>query len=102
MHAFARLLVSTHPDQPAAHLALSQAFVQFAKNAWQINDRAAIERNWKLALDEARQALVLYPQNINARREVADLERRLHDLLAPQREAVSQDRPGPPAIRPGQ
>jgi serine/threonine protein kinase len=67
MHAFGRLLVAGHPDVPVAHLALSLAFVQFAKNAWPINDRAAIERNLSLALEEARQALHLDPQDARAR-----------------------------------
>jgi serine/threonine protein kinase len=38
-HDFACLLISMHPDQPAAHLASSLAFEQFAKNAGQVNSR---------------------------------------------------------------
>lgn len=57
MHAFARGLDSVHPDQATAHLALSMAFEEFAKNAWPVNDRSAIERDWKLALEEAHRAV---------------------------------------------
>lgn len=92
MHAFARLLVSKHPDQSSAHLALSLAFKQFAKDAWQIKDRSAIERTWKLALEEARQALHFDPQDARARREVIALQRRLEDLVGQQEEAVNQGR----------
>jgi tetratricopeptide (TPR) repeat protein len=90
--AFARLLVSTHPDQSPAHVALSLAFTQIAKNAWQIDDRSAIERNWKLALEEARQALRLDPHDARAQREVTGLQRRLDELLAPHVEAATRDR----------
>ena len=83
IHAFARLLLARYPDQTAAHLALCVAFQQRTKNAWRTNDRADIERNWRLALSEARQALILDPQNDQARYQVTDLERRLKDLLAP-------------------
>ncbi|HZW30334.1 MAG TPA: hypothetical protein VFF52_06465 [Isosphaeraceae bacterium] len=104
IHAFARLLAGRYPDQPAAHLALCIAFQQRTKNAWRTNDRTAIERNWRLALSEARQALILDPQNDLARHELTELERRLHDLLAPpQRDAGAPDRSVPAAsvARPG-
>ena len=63
MRSVSSLLVSRHPDQAAAHLALSRAFEHIAKNAWQINDRAAIEQYWKLAIDETRRALLIDPQH---------------------------------------
>ena len=85
LHACGRLMVSAHPDQPVAHLVLSRAYKQLAKNGWRpIRDPAAIERNTKLALKEARQALRLDPQNARARDEVANLKGRLDGLLAPQ------------------
>jgi hypothetical protein len=90
IHALAKLIAARYPSRPEAHLALGAAFVQRAKNAWQVDDRGAIERNWKLALHEARQALLLDPQNALARRDVTELQRRLNDLLTPQREPRSQ------------
>ena len=101
MHALAKLMVARYPDQPAAHLALDRAFVQRAKNAWQIDDRAAVERSWRLAIDEACQALRLDPQDARARYEVTDLQRRLDDLLAPQREAEAQGRSVPSVLKTG-
>lgn len=82
MHAFARLLVARYPRQSVAHLALSLSFNQMAKNAWKTDDHAAVERNWKLALDEARQALVRDPEDARASHEVADLQKRFDLLLA--------------------
>ena len=83
MIAFARQLVSMHPDQPIAHLATSLAFEQFAKNAWQTNDRFAVEKNWELALEAARQELHLNPGDLRARDREAVLQRRLDALRAP-------------------
>jgi eukaryotic-like serine/threonine-protein kinase len=82
MHALARLLVARNRDRAAAHYALCESFKQMAKNAWQINDSPAIERNYKLALDEAHRAFVLDPLDARAAREVADLQRRLDVFLA--------------------
>ncbi len=82
MHAFARLLVARYPCQSIAHLALCQSFMQLAKNAWTIDDRADVERNWRLALDEARRAVMLDPQDARAASQVADLQKRLDLLLA--------------------
>jgi hypothetical protein len=92
MHAFARFLIARNPGQPVAHLALSTAFTQMAKNAWKIDDRAAVERNWRLALEEARRALVLDPQDARAANEVADLQKRLDLLLASKPEPVDPNR----------
>jgi hypothetical protein len=78
-------------------MALCVAFQQRTKNAWRIHDRAAIERNWRLALDAARHALILDPHNDQARYQVTDLERRLHDLRASQRQAAAQAHSVPPA-----
>jgi tetratricopeptide (TPR) repeat protein len=83
MHAFARLLAARSPGRSAAHLALCESYKQMAKNAWQpVADRAAIERNWRLAIDEARQALGLDPQDARAGSELADLQKRLDRFLA--------------------
>jgi eukaryotic-like serine/threonine-protein kinase len=89
IHALAKLMVARYPDQPAAHLSLAAAFQQRAKNAWRFDDRGAVKRYLELALDEARQALVLDPQNARADGDVTELQRRLNDLLAPQRDAES-------------
>ena len=62
IHALAKLLLARYPEQAAAHLCLSEAFSQRAKNAWRSDDRVAIERNLRLALDESRQALRLDPR----------------------------------------
>ncbi len=43
LHAFAHIFVLRHPDQATAHLSLCSAFIQFAKNAWQVNDLSAVE-----------------------------------------------------------
>jgi eukaryotic-like serine/threonine-protein kinase len=82
MHALARLLVARYPDQGVAHFALCASFQQIAKNAWKTDDHDAVVRNWKLAIDEARRALVLNPQCARAGFEVADLQKRLDLLLA--------------------
>jgi tetratricopeptide (TPR) repeat protein len=83
MLALGRLLVERHASHPTAHLALSEAYIQINKNAWQIEDRVAIERNLRLSLDAALQAQVLDPNNEHARFKVDGLQRRLKDLLAP-------------------
>ena len=82
MHALGHLLVSARPEHSAAHLALSEAFRQSAKDAWETIDRAAVERNWRQALDEARQGLLRDAQDTRANDDTADLERRLRDLSA--------------------
>jgi serine/threonine protein kinase/tetratricopeptide (TPR) repeat protein len=98
MHAFARLLIARNPGQPVAHFALRAAFTQMAKNAWKIEDRTAVERNWRLALDEARRALVLDPQDARAASEVADLQKRLDLLLASKPASHDQDGSGGQAM----
>ena len=92
MLAFGRLLVARHPDRPAAHLALSAAFKQVAKNAWHPFDRPVVERNWRLAIHEARRALVLDPRDARAGKEVADLQKRLDLLTKPKPKPASGGR----------
>jgi serine/threonine protein kinase len=84
MLALGRLLVARHPDQPAAHLALSEAYTQVYKNAYQTDDRAAIEQNMKLALDAALQAQALDPNDERVRFLVDKLQRKHKDLVSPQ------------------
>jgi tetratricopeptide (TPR) repeat protein len=81
--ALGRLVVGRHPDQAAAHLALCEGYVQVYKNAWKIPDRAAVERNLRLALEAALQAQVLDPNHKFAHLKVDGLRRRLKDLLQP-------------------
>ena len=81
MCAFARLLLTRYPDRAATHLALSESYKHIVKNAWQTEDRAAVEQNWKLAFDAARRALVIDPLNTRAGSEVTELQRRLDLLL---------------------
>jgi eukaryotic-like serine/threonine-protein kinase len=82
MHALAKLLVTQYPGQASAHIAVGEAFSQLHKNAWQTDDRVAVERTLKLALDAALQALALDPQNAMAFAHVEARRRRLKDLTA--------------------
>jgi tetratricopeptide (TPR) repeat protein len=97
LHAFARRLVARYPDQAAAHWALSQAYVQIYKNAWQTADRAAIERYLKLAVNAATHALVLDPDSAVVCRHLADFQKRLDNLLSPPKPVDASD----PAARSG-
>ena len=82
IHALGKLLIVRYPDQAFGHLAASEAFLQYHKNAWQTDDRAGIEQNLKLALQESLLALTLDPKNEIARFHVEARRRRLKDLLA--------------------
>jgi serine/threonine protein kinase len=97
LHAFARQLVARYPDQAAAHWALSWAYIEIQKNAWQTGDRAAVERYLKLGVDAARHAVVLDPDNAEFRRHLAVYQGRLDKLLSPPKSADASD----PAARPG-
>ncbi len=83
MYSFSLSLVERHPDQPAAHLALGEAYSQLCKNAWQVHDRVTIERNLRLAVDATQRALVLDPNNEIARHAMDLRQSRLKDLLDP-------------------
>ena len=72
-----------YPNQAAAHWAVSQAYIQIYKNAWQTDDRAAVERYLKLAVEAARHAVVLDPDNAIARRHLGACQKRLDNLLSP-------------------
>jgi eukaryotic-like serine/threonine-protein kinase len=80
MNALANALVESYPNEPAAHLAESLAFVQLYKNAWRTKDQAAVEVNMKLALDQAEEARLLDPTSEIAQQAVYSVQRRLADL----------------------
>ena len=89
MLALARLLVARFPNEPAAHLALGETYMQFSKNAWQIHDRAAIERNLRLAIDATQHALNLDPKHALARVLMEQRQQRLKNLLEPKRAPIT-------------
>jgi eukaryotic-like serine/threonine-protein kinase len=80
MLALGNYFVESHPDQPASHLALSDAYAQMYKNAYRVDDYRAIEGNMKLAYDAARRAASLDPESERARVAVDDLRRKLVEL----------------------
>jgi hypothetical protein len=83
MRELGDLFVATYPEQPAAHLTLSQAYSQFCKNAWQTRDRLAIEANLRAALDAAQEARLRDLTSEIAQQAVDSLQRRLAALKAP-------------------
>ncbi len=98
LHAFARQLVARYPDEAVAHWALSWAYIQIHKNAWQTDDRTAVERYLKLGVDAARHAVVLDPHNDVVRRHLADYQQRLDKLLSPPKSVDASDPTARPAI----
>jgi hypothetical protein len=83
MLALGHLLVSRHRDHPAGHLALSDAYTQLYKNAYQTDDMAAVERNMRLSLDAALRAQALDPYDELVRARVVRRQRGLNDLQNP-------------------
>ncbi len=77
------LFVATYPDQPAAHLTLSQAYCQFCKNAWQIEDRVAVESNLRAALHAAQEARMRDVTSEIAQQAAYSLQRKLVALKGP-------------------
>ena len=90
--ALAKLLVARYPDDAIAHLCLCDALSERANNAWRTHDRVAIERNWRLALDETRQVVRLNPHNATAESLAIKLQQGLNDLLEPRKEDRAQGR----------
>jgi tetratricopeptide (TPR) repeat protein len=87
--AFGRLVVNRYPDSPDTHLVLSEAYIQLNKNAWQINDWPAIQRNLELAIEVNRQALSLDPNHEVARSFMEQRQRKLKKFLSLRRIVVS-------------
>jgi hypothetical protein len=83
LFALSSLLVERQPKKPAGHLALAAAYEQFCKNAWQIPDRADIQRNLELAVGETRRALELDPYNDTAAFLLNRRQQKLNDLRGP-------------------
>jgi hypothetical protein len=81
MHALGRLLVLACPDCPDGHLALSLAFQQSAKEAFQSEDLAAVRQSWSRGLEEAQRAVLLDPQNTLPKWHVSQLGHKLERLL---------------------
>ncbi len=98
-HAFARQLVARYPNHAAAHWALSHAGIQIHKNACKTGDRAGIERYLTLAVDEARHAVILDPDNALLRHHLADWQERLQDLLSPPKPVGALSSAAPPGAR---
>jgi hypothetical protein len=78
--AFANRLLKRDPDDAVFHLLLAMSFAQESKNAWQLEDHAAIKRALQKALGEARTALRLDPRNRSARSTLAGLQEKLVGL----------------------
>ena len=85
LSAFAKALVRKDPGNVAFRLVLCSAFVQEAKNAWQLEDYTAIEAADRNALSEACTALRLDPRNADARLNVANLQDKLVGLASRRR-----------------
>jgi hypothetical protein len=77
LSAFARKLARRDPDEALFHLLLCQAFAQEAKNAWKVEDYTAIKEALRKATEEARTAVRLDPQSIDARQMLASLQEKL-------------------------
>ena len=80
--ALANHIVAAYPNQPAARLALSGAYIQCYKNAIQTEDQAAVEANMKLALDAAQAASQLDLTSETAQQAVYTLQRKLLSIRA--------------------
>ena len=80
VHAFASRLAARYANEPDAHLALGEAYMQFYKNAWQIHDWATIERYLRLAIDATQHALLLDPKHAVARVLLEYRQQRLEGL----------------------
>jgi tetratricopeptide (TPR) repeat protein len=79
MVKYSRELTTRSPQDPLAHLALSEVYVQVAKNAYRYKD-ANPEQALRHALDSAERALALDPANSKAKGIVTDRRGRLEKL----------------------
>jgi serine/threonine protein kinase/tetratricopeptide (TPR) repeat protein len=95
----ARRLVARYPNQAAAHWVLGHAYNQMHKNAWKTDDRAAVERYLKLAVDAAHRAAVLDPDNAVVRYHLTDWQERLRNLLSPPKSVSASESAARPGAR---
>ncbi len=65
---------------------LADAYDQVKKNAWRVEDRATIERNLRLSIDENKHALDLAPYDEIARNEMERHRRQLDEFLHPSKQ----------------
>jgi hypothetical protein len=65
--ALAERFTRSYPDQAAAYMLLSEGYIQKAKNAYREDESPVIRRWEQKALDAAIQALLLEPENDQAR-----------------------------------
>jgi hypothetical protein len=80
--ALAERLTRSYPDQAAAYMLLSEGYAQKAKNAYREEDDPVIERWERKALDAAKHAATLEPENDEARNLVKDRHARLDKLIS--------------------
>jgi hypothetical protein len=80
LEEFARQVVAQYPQDPFAHLAMSEAHCQISKNASRTAGPAEVEDASRRALDCARRALALDPRNADAQRAAVDRQRRFASL----------------------
>ncbi len=79
---FATRFAARYSDAPAAYIALSEAFVQQSKNAWNRDDHHEIRQATLRAVEALRKAERLAPDDV-AIRARADLYQRKLDALPP-------------------
>jgi len=84
LEEFASQLVAKYPEDPFAHLAMSESYNQIAKNACRDAGPAEVKDALRQALDSARRALALDPRNEDANRAVVDRQRRFAALQTDQ------------------
>jgi hypothetical protein len=73
MARYARDLVARYPKDSLAHLAMSEAYVQVAKNAWRYHD-ANPEQALQQALESAERAVALDPETRGLKRSLPTAE----------------------------
>ena len=77
MQTFASKLAARFPDEAPAHLAVCLVFDAIAETALLADDRPTVERNWKLGLAKAHEAMLLDPGDDRIHAETAKLQGRL-------------------------
>ena len=93
IRAFAVRLASRYPNEPDSHLAIGESYMQFYKNAWQVDDRATIEQAMRLAIDVTQHAVDLDPKDSVARAILEYRQQRLKGLLNRNRLPILPSKP---------